>query len=393
MLIEKPWGTHDFLPGEAAQKKQMEDRLLDLFARWGYQLVETPPFELDASLPEGPRPGERRFQFFDDRGRLLVLRPEWTFSIARLAATSLREKPLPLRLCYSGPVFHAEQGAGRDAVFHQVGVELLGCAAPEGDAEVLALASDALRAVRLERVRLVVGHTRFLDGLTAELEEAQAQALREALVRRDLVGYQAVAATLPAAVTDRTLLQRLPTLRGDAAFLQQLQDSVEGKAARHALQELLEVAASAHAATQGFPFLFDLSLLRHPAYYTGLIFEGYVSGVAFPIVGGGRYDKLLDHYGRPAPATGFAIGVERLMDAGAVSEAPVKPIYLWYGSGEEEEAWQLAERLRQRGQRVVCGKEPPAAPACYAAVRRLVEMRQQEKSSTEEVEGDWQKMD
>src|SRR5579883_3283977 len=163
-----PPGTRDLLPDEASRSREVVDAVLGLLRRWGYREVVTPTLEyLDVLVRgEGTEAADRLFKLIDRGGELLALRPEMTTPVARLVATQLRHEPLPIRLAYAGQVFRGgEPGAGRLREFPQVGCELVGADSPEADAEIVALAVEALRAAGVGQFSLSVGHGGFLRSL------------------------------------------------------------------------------------------------------------------------------------------------------------------------------------------------------------------------------------
>lgn len=303
-------GMRDYLPGEAAQRRRLCQILADLFRRWAYNEVITPSLELSEVFAEE---GRRLFQLID-QGELVVLRPEMTAAVARVVATYYRDAAGPLRFFYIGNVFRQEPAqAGRLREFGQAGVELLGVRNSWADAEVIALAIEAVREAGVQDFRIGMGQVQVTLGLLHELEpdpEVE-EALKQALVARDYVALEEVAARYGLARE----LETLVGLRGGkevlprAAALSTLPEVALG------LQGLSEVWEALEAAGLTDYLFLDLSLLRDFNYYTGIVFEGYVAGLGFPICGGGRYDQLLRRYGLDLPATGFALGLERLLAA------------------------------------------------------------------------------
>ena len=147
--LHTPTGLADILPEECEKKKNVENIINSVFVNMGYREIETPTFEYyDVfSGDSGQISQENMFKFFDEKGRILTLRPDITTSIARAAATKMKEEVLPIRLCYTGQVFRAEKTEGaRQREFTQSGIELLGSDSPKADAEVIAAANEAIKA-------------------------------------------------------------------------------------------------------------------------------------------------------------------------------------------------------------------------------------------------------
>jgi ATP phosphoribosyltransferase regulatory subunit HisZ len=249
---------------------------------------------------------------------VLVLRSDMTIPIARLVATRYRGAPLPLRFCYFAHTYRAvERGRGQSSEFLQGGLELIGRDAPEGEAEVLALAVSALDDAGLRRHRIGLGDGSLYRTLLAGLEvpEEQHLPLLECLSRRDLVGLETALARLDLPGSAQDLLTRLPALRGGAEVL----DRADGPASRalEGLRACHELLAERGVADR---VIFDLGLVRELGYYTGAVFEIYDPAVGFALGGGGRYDDLIGRFGRPLSACGVALDVQRVHLAQAAEE-------------------------------------------------------------------------
>lgn len=320
ILFEKPRGVRDVLPPLAARKREVEKQIARVFTRWGFEEILTPTFEYAETFLNGAyRDDEdQMFKFIERSGKTVVLRPDMTAPIARVVSSLLKEHPLPIRLSYNAPIFRQqENNAGRDAEFTQSGVELIGDASPDADAEVIALACNALTAAGVTGYRIAIGQVGYLQGLFAEhvAEEAVRHRLSVALAQKDFVSYERIVAAEIEAERARAVLLSLPQLRGDVQVLQQARELTQHADALAALDNLASIwqVLVLHNVEQYVQL--DLGLLLGQHYYSGAVFEGYAPNIGFPICSGGRYDDLLGKFGRPAAATGFMIGVERVLDA------------------------------------------------------------------------------
>lgn len=363
-----PAGTRDQPAEEVGARRRLEARLLEVFARWGYAEVATPTLEyLDTLLHGGgPGLGDRLLKLVDTGGEVLALRPEMTVPLARFAATRLLPAGrLPLRLAYVAGVFRGqERGSGRLREFTQAGVELIGDGGTHADVEVVALAGEALLAAGVERPSIGVGHAGFLRGILASLPPDAAETARDLLYRRAFVELGSVVGPGPALEA----LRLLPALRGQAALgrARSLADSDESREALDALQAVLEGVASHD---QPVRVEVNLGLIRDFDYYTGVVFEAHPSRAGMPLLGGGRYDGLLARFGAAAPATGFAIGVERVLEASAKGDG-VRPVTaVTFGPGGYRAAVAAASLLRQQGLTAVVVPEAEglSAAACTVA--------------------------
>jgi ATP phosphoribosyltransferase regulatory subunit len=305
-----PSGTRDVLPDEMRELRAITATALDVFQRAGYGEVTTPALEYEETLARGDvRGAPPAYRLFDEQGRVLVLRSDMTVPIARLVATRFATAEPPLRLCY---LAHAYRGVrpqrGQPREFLQAGIELIGAPAPQGTAEALTLLCDVLDAVGLADYRIGLGdvglYQALLDGYG--IDGAGRERLLHELVTRDFVGLEREVGALGLGVEASELLVRVPQLRGGPEVLAGLRgaagEAAEGLRGVHALL----------APRVAERLIFDLGLVRSLGYYTGAIFQVYDPALGVPIGGGGRYDDLLGRFGRPLPAVGFALTVERL---------------------------------------------------------------------------------
>ena len=159
-----PHGVQDRFLVDAARRRQAEAAVCQCFTCWGYQEVIPPTYEYYDNLAVGASDGLKQamYRFFDQQGRTLALRSDFTPQIARMAATKLFDQPMPLRCSYVGSLFrHEEPQAGRKREFTQAGVELIGADTPAADAEIVALAVAALEALRLRGFQINLGQMGF----------------------------------------------------------------------------------------------------------------------------------------------------------------------------------------------------------------------------------------
>jgi len=359
--LQLPEGVDDFLPGLAAAKRSLENKLLALFMGWGYQEVVTPTFEFAETFQAGQVAAKEEilFRFIDRRGRVLALRPEMTAPIARLVSTRLRKEKLPLRLCYVASVFRYEDPArGRRREFHQAGVELIGGTGVGADVEVVALAVEALLESGLKDFRVGLGQVAITKGVLADLglEGEALAAVKEALVGKDWVGLGHLCDRYGLRGVARKRLELLFTLHGGHRDLREAIPILGVESAREPLAHLEEVLTVLERYGLGRYLFIDLGILRDFDYYTGLVFEGYVPGLGFPVLGGGRYDGLLAEFGYPCPATGFALGIERVLAARNGEMLPEEGPQAYLVAGKDLAATLIkAKELRRAGARVELG--------------------------------------
>lgn len=381
--LQIPAGMRDLLPGEAQEKRELENKWSQLFSSWGYQEVVTPTVEyLDAlAVDTGEEIRDRLFQFFDRQGRILALRPEMTTPIARVVATRLHRVQLPLRLYYAANVFrYDEPQAGRQREIFQAGVELVGAPGPLADAEAIALAVEALRQSGLEDFQISLGQIEVFNGLMEELplsDEAKAK-VRALVAKKDFVGLEGLLASSGLTQAQSDLLVKLPTLHGGREVLIQAASLAVNDRASRGLENLRLVYEALQAFGVEDYVALDLGVLRGFDYYTGVVFEGYTVGLGFPICGGGRYDGLLGQMGHDCPATGFAIGLDRVLLALSRSKQPsITPSAdVLIGGNDVAKIIAEATRLRLEGLAVeidVIGRDGESLQA-YAAARGIAKV-------------------
>lgn len=348
----------DVLPPEAGELRFLEDAIRGVFAGFGYGEVMTPTLELEAVLEKaGERRFKRSFRLFDENGNVMVLRPDMTAPIARLAATRLADRNPPHRLCYFANSFRPTRPQrGRRSEFYQAGLELIGDDSDAGDAEALAIACRALDACGLRDYSIVMGEVSFFRSLldSAGVSGAGREAVFSALAARDMVELGAVISGLEIDADDRQAILDVVSLRGGSEILTTALDLVRGPGMEEALKRLARTLYL--VGRHGFAgrILIDLGLLRNFEYYTGIVFEVLSGGLGFPLGGGGRYDGLLGKFGRPGPAVGFAVGLDRLhialMEEGGLDLPRIPGAALVGGMDSEIE---LAMNLRDKGIRVL----------------------------------------
>lgn len=355
---EIPYGTRDFLPLEAAEKRAVETSLTALFTSWGYDGIETPVMEFLSTLTvgNGQRIEPRMFKFFDRDNRTIALRHEMTTPIARVVSSRMKDVPRPLKISYVGRVYRYEETQrGRRCEFTQAGVEFMGSDAPAADAEVLALAVESLRQAGLRAFRISLGQAAFIHGLMrgSALTEEEERRAKNFLEKRDLVGWRTFLDGTALPLGEKKILEKLPLLHGGREILDEAREMAVNEESLRAIDNLATIYRLLESYQAAESVQFDLGVIRDLDYYTGMVFEAYMPGLGFPLCGGGRYDRLLADFGADCPATGFALGVERILlaveQAGLSRSALKKEVYVAYAPGQEAAAIRAAQEERRAG--------------------------------------------
>lgn len=334
-MLAPPAGMRDLLPPEAAARQWLSAELTRLFETWGYDLVTTPPFEHAEVIERGLDTIDRRdlLRFVEpESGEVALLRPDITPQIARVVATRLADRPPPYRLCYAGSVIRQRrERARRRRQIAQAGVEHIGTAGPEADAEVIALAARALEALGVDEFRIELHQVGLIREALAEVPEDRRAAALEAVSRKDKRGLRG---KLVAAVD----------LYGGMEVLRDAR-----KVFGDRLRPLRAIVRSLEARELGDKIAFDLGEARDAAYYSGVSFTILAPGPGEPLGAGGRYDGLLARFGAPLPATGFGLdlaNVEWALAAAGRSIAAPGPVRFAVAGPERERA---AAALRAAG--------------------------------------------
>jgi len=364
--FEKPLGMRDYLPDVLAKQRYIEQKVNTCMTRWGYQEILTPTLEYYDTVGDASATLDSKlFKLLDRQGRTLVLRPDVTAPIARVVSSLMKDEPRPLRLMYNTNVFRAQQNeAGRNAEFIQSGVELIGDATVDADAEVIALAVASLKAAGLEEFKIVVGHVDFIEGLLEETlsNEDEREKLKERLHNSDYVGFRQDVETLSISDAEKSRLYGILKLRGGAERLAEAEALTINGRARKAVRNLQQLWLALEAYEVTDSIMFDFNLLSSLDYYTGILFEGYAADQGWPVCGGGRYDRLISQFGIDNPSTGFAIKMDRLVQASPLNpEGAEKKIYIIYDQQTRSEAIRKAQQLRGEAI-VVTGTMPPSQP-------------------------------
>jgi ATP phosphoribosyltransferase regulatory subunit len=346
----------------AAKKRRLEECLLAVFFRWGFQEVVTPIFEyLNVfTLGLGEAYQEQLFKLEERQtGRLLALRPDITPQIAKLSATLLKDRPRPLRFCYTANLFRHNDSQTRNIQeLYQAGVELIGLESPEADAEMIAIAVECMLEVGLDDFRLAVSQPEFFRGILSEAgldAEARGQ-IQAALQKKDTSTLETLVTQCSLSEHYRQVLLQIPTLFGKTEVFPRAAALIQGETAQRALENLIKVYDILKAYALEDRILIDLSDIRGFDYYTGITFEGFTPSLGYRVCSGGRYDHLLGRYGAADPATGFAIDLEALLEAlEKVNPAPVRSsadCLLMDFRHDKREALRISRELRRRGHRV-----------------------------------------
>lgn len=356
-MFEKPLGMRDTLPDLYERKAAVRTSIQEEMKRWGYQFIETPALEYYETVGAASAILDQQlFKLLDQQGHTLVLRPDMTAPIARVAASRLLKDELPIRLAYSANVYRAQQReGGRPAEFEQIGVECIGDHTISADGEGMALMISALKEAGLRNFQLSAGHIGFVRDFFQQIlgTEERVESLTRFLYEKNYVGYREHVKSLALSSIDKQRLLDFLKLRGGEEVIEIAYGLLENGTGKKALAELEQLWSIMRDYGQEGTVKFDLTLVSHMSYYTGILFEVYAGNVGFPIGNGGRYDLLLQKFGKDTGATGFAIRLDRLLEALEDSNE-AEPVYcILYSPERRKEAFDFAKEERSAGKKVV----------------------------------------
>jgi len=326
-------GMRDFLPGYAERMRYVEQVSRELAQLYGYEEVITPVMERYELLAakSGEEIRERMYAFKDMGGRRVALRPEFTASIARLVATKMKYAPKPLKLFCVGTLYrYDEPQYGRFREFWQSDYELIGSSRPEADAEILALTNELMRRLGFRSYYIKIGHVGILRGILSEegIEEEQQNRIMQLLDKKRWEEALNVVRGLGAPERCITTLKTILKTRGNDAsqVLKEAKELVQNyESSLAAVENLRQILQLTREGSINFETLIEVGFARGLEYYTGMIFESYAPEMDIALVGGGRYDKLIELFGgEPTPAVGVAPGIDRLVLAMKKQRIPVK---------------------------------------------------------------------
>ena len=303
----------------------------------------------------GTVPSNELYKFFDKDGNTLALRPDITPSIARAAATLFQDEELPIRLCYTGSTFvnHSNyQGRLRETT--QMGAELMGDDSVEADAEMLALVIESMLTIGLKEFQLSVGNVDFFQSLIEDacLDEEAELRVRELINNRNYFGVEEFLDSIQVKRSSKEAFSALNELVGGIDILAQAKNIAPNSKGVMAVKRLEKIYDTLKLYGVEKFVTFDLSMSGTYGYYTGIIFRGYTFGTGDAIVKGGRYDHLLEKFGKESASIGFVIVIDELMNA--LIRQKVRIVYtrkntlILYDEGKQREAIALAKDFRRK---------------------------------------------
>lgn len=362
-----PAGVQDVLPRECSILTELKLKLERKFSLAGFSPVLSAGLEYYETFSgkENAVPEERMFKMTDTDGKLLVLRPDTTLSIARIAATKLNSDRA--RLSYFADKYDLENGGGLSSrEIYQAGVECLGEEGAFSDAQCIAFAIECLKEAGLRDFIIDIGHVGYFKGLLEEsgLSPFEAEDVRACINRKDTMNAERLLKKAGVSGDALNNILALPALFGGREVFSVAEALTHNSCARKAVEELKNIdRLLTEMGYEGY-ISYDLGMIKPLSYYSGILFSGLVKDLGAPVLSGGRYDNLADAFGKHMPAVGFAMGLKRILVAlerqGSLPEEK-KPLVIVAEEGQEARAYREFVARTERGERVrlsaLTGKE------------------------------------
>lgn len=351
-----PAGTGDLMYEQCEIRAQMAGKLTKMFEMRGHREVKTPMLEFYDVFDSASAyfPQEEMYKLIDNRGRLMVVRPDCTVPIARMTATRLKNQPKPLRLYYHQDIMRVNPDMrGQSNEVTQVGAEVIGVSSYLSDLEVVSMAAQCLKELCGDNFSLEICQIGFFKAVMGALEapDREKEEIRRVIESKN---FAALGDLLEPYGDDPAAraLKALPRLFGGKEVLEEASQLFQNQATREALDYLSQLLDDLESLGLGDRIMVDLGLVNEADYYTGVIFRGYMAGAGTAVLSGGRYDTLAEQFGQALPATGFAVDIDQLAKQLLAQQPPSqegKGILVHGETGYALKALRYQEALGQEG--------------------------------------------
>lgn len=357
-LLHTPEGVRDLYGKEYAAKLVLQEKVMKSIQLYGYENIQTPTFEFFDVFSEeiGTTSSRELYKFFDKEGNTLVLRPDFTPSMARCAAKYFMEQNVPIRFCYSGNTFINNTNLqGKLKELTQMGAELIGDDSVYADAEMIMMVIDTLKAAGLSKFQVSIGEVEYFKGICrhAGLDSETEMEIRDFISEKNFFAAEELMIEKGISENDREAILQVREFYQVEETLEKAKELASNEMSRNAISRL----EALYELLKGYGVeeyvSFDLGMLSKFHYYTGVIFKAYTYGVGDAIVTGGRYDTLLGRFGKDAAAVGFMVLIDDLMEAlyrqGIQMEVVWKKEVIYYNKDNYSKKLEDAIKLRSEG--------------------------------------------
>ncbi|GEK33453.1 ATP phosphoribosyltransferase regulatory subunit [Kurthia sibirica] len=350
--FEKPLGMRDTLPTIFEKKESIRQIGREFLLGRGFEFIKTPTLEYYETVGKSSAIKESNlFKLVDSQGNTLVLRPDMTTPIARIATTKLLNEKIPLRLAYFSNVFRAQElEGGRPAEYEQMGIEIIGDDSVYADCEAILTTIEFMKTLEIATFKITIGHAGILDAIIRKNvdDEQQYSVLHQLLVDKNYVGFEEAVHSFNLAPEQATILFAFLQEATELTNIRQISKFLYDKDMFIYMEQLASVLEIANALDY---IDFDFTLASHMNYYTGMLFEVFAENTGYPVGNGGRYDGLLQEFGYAASAIGFALRIDQLLEAMPKKQLTVDTVLVLYVATQFEKALKTTASLRRQGRR------------------------------------------
>ncbi len=356
-LLFTPEGVRDIYGEDCEKRDAIQHEIQSTMKLYGFKNIQTPTFEFFDifNRERGTVKSADMFKFFDQYNNTLVLRPDITPSIARCVAKYYEKEDMQIRLCYTGNTFIRLSGyQGKMSEVTQIGAELMNDASSDADGEMIAMTIESLQKAGLEEFKVDIGHADIFRGLIEDtgFREEEIEQLKTYLTNKNIFAVEDMLENKNIPLDVKNLLIKMPDLFGGIETIEYAKERINNQRALEALERLEKIYQILQASGLEEHITFDLGMLSHYEYYTGVIFKAYTYGTGDAIVTGGRYDNLVEQFGKKTPAIGLAFMLDQLMEAlysqKTMIDAKTLDYLILYRSANRKKALHLASELRSQ---------------------------------------------
>ncbi|MBI4174143.1 MAG: histidine--tRNA ligase [Candidatus Aenigmarchaeota archaeon] len=345
--FQPPRGTRDFLPEEMLKRQFILDTARAVFERCGFDPLDTPAFEDFALLTakSGPAIRDEIYFFKDKSDRELGLRFDFTVPLCRIAAST--QLPKPFRRYQLGSVWRYDRpGAGRYREFCQADIDIIGAPGPEADTEVVACACEVLRKIGLSNFVVRVNNRKIISSFLESLG-VDAVSIMRTVDKLNKIGEPAIVEELKGKGIEARKIKEI-TKFAKISDVKKASGLIKDEVGKEGIDELYVLVQNLNKL--GYPTAVDMSMVRGLEYYTGNIFEINQKDNSLTITAGGRYDKMIEAFGgKPTPATGISLGVDRLLNFVQLDLGKTKVSVFIANVNAKEKCMEIAKELRDIG--------------------------------------------
>ena len=320
---------------------QIRKKIEKVLKKEGYKQISTPTFEyydlfsgINMSIDK-----DEMYKIIDSNGKIMVLRPDATIPIARMVATTHKNLTEDIKLMYLTNVFRSsDYRALGKREFMQAGVEYFGNSSLEADAEVISASIKALIAAEFNEIKIELGEAKFVDGLLEEFQEQIDQntynKLRKLLESKNYPELSLILNKIDIEEKYKNIMLELPFLFGDfSTIIKRAKELSVNEKMLSAVSDLNEIFSMIKKQNLDKYIFLDMGLVNHLNYYSGMIFNIYLQNTGKIAGSGGRYDGLMERFGRKIPAIGFGLNMDVLYEAKAFKENAEALISIAIGKG------------------------------------------------------------